>query len=362
MRKSIHIVTISIALVLLHIDVLAQVSHKAVLWQGFSHKWTYNHRCNRLGDYVQWNNGNPQHVHTSATGTGPDSTTYTSNFSLVEANDIWFTEGNIDLTLSGSERKLLIQNTTIVIPLIDELKAQNKFVVYLNGYDLSANTAADKIQFFRIQIKDDDAVIKNDTLYCPASVALVLNCQSLECPEFKTAYTYNLKMFWLLAAWKDDKAYFSDELVSNQYSWTEKEEIFPSRQVAHIKGRPEPSHANAAVGIRAFSITLSEALWLLQLSTIIHPSGAVAANGTAAVESELFYKEWSAEMRKSSIAPTDSRFAFKRKGWAVLDIEPMMVQFKTGSVNHRSISGTMFWTGKNAKPHTPEAMSIHTIK
>ncbi|MFY7861519.1 MAG: hypothetical protein ACOVP5_04770, partial [Chitinophagales bacterium] len=45
--------------------------HKAVIWRGFDHQWTYNHRINRIGSIVSRNDlGTFVGKHYSASGAG----------------------------------------------------------------------------------------------------------------------------------------------------------------------------------------------------------------------------------------------------------------------------------------------------
>jgi len=51
-----------------------------VLWQGFHHRWTYNHRLNRHGDWVEHLERDGDRVaarvnHSAASGSGADEAT-----------------------------------------------------------------------------------------------------------------------------------------------------------------------------------------------------------------------------------------------------------------------------------------------
>ena len=82
-----------IIMFLISIQISAQVD-VGVIWMGFEHEWTYNHRLNRLGDYVSQPEFDGfehpvKHYHTGATGLGWDEALFTSYYTVVKANGIW---------------------------------------------------------------------------------------------------------------------------------------------------------------------------------------------------------------------------------------------------------------------------------
>ncbi len=80
----------------------------AVLWRGFTHEWSYNHRLNRLGSYIE----NPLDFtgfpftatlcHTSATGLGPDVGTFSGYYSYLAANGVSIQTGKKEIRFSGN--------------------------------------------------------------------------------------------------------------------------------------------------------------------------------------------------------------------------------------------------------------------
>lgn len=51
----------------------AQTENTAVVWRGFEHSWSYNHRINRIGNYVKMVSNDPYGYHASASGLGSDT-------------------------------------------------------------------------------------------------------------------------------------------------------------------------------------------------------------------------------------------------------------------------------------------------
>src|ERR1019366_4985092 len=79
--------------------------NSAVIWRGFHHEWTYNHRINCLGDFVM--RFNPQYdvaptaTHISATGTDADNTLYDSYYTMLSTASASFQEFQQHFTLEG---------------------------------------------------------------------------------------------------------------------------------------------------------------------------------------------------------------------------------------------------------------------
>jgi len=82
--------------------------NKALIWRGFEHKWTYNHRINRIGSSVSLNEkGEGFCIHYSATGLGSDSTFATTHYTYVESPNVFFKETEIKILVNGHEGDLL---------------------------------------------------------------------------------------------------------------------------------------------------------------------------------------------------------------------------------------------------------------
>lgn len=120
--------------------------NSAIIWRGFEHKWTYNHRCNRIGDYVVYNHGKPQTTHVSATGLGADSTYFTSAYTKITSPNLFFKEGKTTLKIETTEKQLSEGEILVTIPCDDWLQNKDRYVTTLNGFDLHSEQAADKIQ------------------------------------------------------------------------------------------------------------------------------------------------------------------------------------------------------------------------
>ncbi|NTX17885.1 hypothetical protein HUA76_44745, partial [Myxococcus sp. CA056] len=78
-----------------------------VLWRGFNHWWDYNHRINRLGDWVQ-NDGctglscSAHIIHAAASGSGPDTASYKSWYTTLATSSAAFRTGSKLISIKGS--------------------------------------------------------------------------------------------------------------------------------------------------------------------------------------------------------------------------------------------------------------------
>ena len=123
-------------------------SSAAVIWQGFQHRWSYNHRINRLGSYVEHtalsgSSCQADLVHTAASGTGPDTATCTDFFAKVQADDIWFQTGSVLIRIKTQEEALGLIEELVPVDLAPELAGKDNYEVFLNGFDLIADGDAD---------------------------------------------------------------------------------------------------------------------------------------------------------------------------------------------------------------------------
>ena len=128
--------------------------NKALIWRGFQHDWTYNHRCNRLGDFVQYNGGHPTATHTSATGLGTDSTVFSSYYSFVASPHVSFKEGKESIVIRTDENTPDEHSIFVSFPAPSWLKNKAHYTTFLNGFDLRSEAGANKIQHLKITIEN----------------------------------------------------------------------------------------------------------------------------------------------------------------------------------------------------------------
>ncbi|MDB5282501.1 MAG: hypothetical protein JWO06_1576 [Bacteroidota bacterium] len=338
-----------------------QPYNKAYIWRGFQHQWTYNHRCNRLGDYVQFNSGTPISVHTSGTGSGSDSTYYTSFYTYVATPDVVFKEGEASIKIKAKENHLVVMEDTVYVPAEDWLKGKSDYVTLINGFDLRSDRAADKIQLLRFSLEDGGYNPKTNKVWFIVSVSLVLNCQSLECNELNNRVDYDLDLHYLVVGLNKGQAAATDQLFTRGYTWDKKGEISSSPKDKSISGDATPFFPEATVGIKSFSYILNEAHWLLEISNKLTPGIYDARWGTMKVSIDLLFKEWQDGMRGSGVAPLESIFAKRRKGWAIMDMNTVLLQFKKAKIKYQENTGKMYWKATHGSADTDRAKEIYDI-
>ncbi|HWB62425.1 MAG TPA: hypothetical protein VG603_02860 [Chitinophagales bacterium] len=335
--------------------------NKAFIWRGFQHQWTYNHRCNRVGDYVEYNSGTPIAVHASATGIGPDSTYYSSYYTYVESPDVVFKEGTENIKIHAKEKQLIEKIVTVSVPADDWLSGKTDYVTLLNGFDLRSDEAADKIQLLRLAVEDGEYEDATNQIQFKIYVSLVLNCQSVECPETNNSVVYDLDIHYLLVGLNKGEAAATQQYFTRSYSWDKKEELNTQPENKVMTGDVFPVFGKGTVGIKSFSFVLNSAHWLLAMNSNVTPLSYGPATADMKLSVDLLFKEWQEGMRNSGAAPGKSKFAEKRKGWAVMDMDAVLLQFRTAKINYGSTSGSMFWHGDNTPGNGDKAKVIYDI-
>jgi|GEM_PF-7014086 len=109
--------------------------NSALIWQGFTQEWSYNHRLNRLGDYIasqsiQQDTLMARIHHNASTGTGTDAGPYGSFYSYIAVNDVHFTTGDTTFLISGTEGQMSTQSFVIRGHLAAHLKKKNSTPYY----------------------------------------------------------------------------------------------------------------------------------------------------------------------------------------------------------------------------------------
>ncbi len=168
----------------------------AAIWQGFHHEWRYNHRVNRMGDWlddVSYKDGYFANAyHSAASGIGPDRNfykTYLTSFKC--SSKISFADATKEIILTGEEETIDSQSFTITVDLPKTNDA--KAIVLLNGFDIYARApgsenllgdgASDKL--FNLSIVPSNVQItsgdKSTQVTFDVDVSLGGACASPEC-------------------------------------------------------------------------------------------------------------------------------------------------------------------------------------
>ncbi|MCH2044159.1 MAG: hypothetical protein MK212_08440 [Saprospiraceae bacterium] len=346
-----------ITLLIVGSEVYAQ-NNKAVIWRGFEHSWTYNHRINRVGDYVQRDQDSLLLYHMSASGAGADSTYFTSHYTLVESPNVAFHAGVANIKLYGKEKQLISKDIEISIPAPEGFEEQDLYATVLNGFDLQALGHADKIQLLRLAVDDAQYAKESNELRFNLRVAIVVNCQSFECSRFDQKTTYDLKVHYLIMAGSNESMVSTSQVVTKSYPWGKKHEHNHLPEKHTIYGK-RGGFQQTAMGVRSMAITLDVAHWTVEYHNNVTLLEYDKETGRVRFATDLFFKEWHQGMQKMSAKPEHSRFSSRKEGWCVLDVGVVLLQFKDAKIKHGKHKSSMYWTGLNASPNHPNAVSTY---
>jgi hypothetical protein len=334
----------------------------AQTWRGLRHSWTYNHRCNRMGDYVEKRGNDFYDVHTSATGKGADSTFYNSYYTIVESPDVWFQQGSVNTEFFGMEGELLESTNEVMISIPAGMKTSAFMTAVINGFDIQSLAKADKLQMFNVSIEKPEVLAEQRKIRLLIKISMVDNCQTLECETFNNRTGYSITIHYL-AVCADKQNIFENQDFSNRsYTWDKKIINGAMNETRVIQGATSGAFNSSLVGIQSFGFSLNKAHWLVEFDNDIQPHEYKPAEGTYAYDIEQSFAEWEEGMKMFSAVPEQSRFAAKRKGWITMDMDVVFLQFKNAKIRHGEVEGTMFWQGKNESPDGPNAISAVKIK
>ena len=256
---------------------------------------------------------------------------------------------------------MLEKTITVVVDADDWLKNKENYVTLLNGFDLQSEKGSDKIQLFRLSIENGEYSKETSKISFRIRVSIVLDCQSAECPEFYNKVNYDLTIYYLLIGSNENEMRSTAGYFTKSYSWDKKAELAELPEEKIIDGVGGGTYQDAITGIKSFSFVLDRAQWLLQINNRALPVEYYPKSGDMVVSLDMFFKEWEEGMRGADVAPRKSQFSVKKKGWAMLDSEVMLLQFRHADIKQGNYSGTMFWKWKEDKLLQGSGVAVHDI-
>jgi len=235
-----------LALILLSFPSIdAQTNDSIYVWQGFQHSWSYNHRINRIGNFMEY--PNQEITYTAASGLGADSTTYTSGYQLITGSNLSSYQGKTSFKVIGKEGDKISLSKEIKIDL-DENDQGKTFHAFLNGFDLLSNQKADKFEEFQVEISQINAALSSNFMTLKIDVILQANCSTLECQCFNQKVDYHLDIYYLVLAGKRKEIHHTNHASLKTYDWNKSTEIQKENMASHIQGKT--GFDNAVIGIK----------------------------------------------------------------------------------------------------------------
>ncbi|MCB6176625.1 hypothetical protein LHP98_00580 [Rhodobacter sp. Har01] len=156
------------------------------VWQGFRHSWTYNHRLNRLGDWLATTDRAGDRLvvevaHAAASGTGRDQATFQGFRTIARAAGISYRElwRSIEITATEAASRAFVREIRLAP---DEVPDDcDRFAAILSGFDLCSATDADKLASFHLATSQPRRDATTGEVVFQIVGALNVDCDSAEC-------------------------------------------------------------------------------------------------------------------------------------------------------------------------------------
>ncbi len=334
-----------------------------VIWMGFEHEWTYNHRLNRIGDYIEQPEfegyDHPvKHYHTGATGVGWDDALFSSYYNVVKSNTVGFQSGAVDIKLENREGQRATVRRKLSISLQPNLQKKDQIVALLNGFDLVAVDGADKLKMLSIDVADPIYNIDKSKIELNIEIGFVANCGSLECHRFNQKYNYEIKVQYLLVAGNREQFFGTEKSFIKNYEWDKRDNFEDGMVNQIVNGFPD--FPTATIGFKSIMINMDRDHWLVDWHTAIHPQFYNEKTGNFEFALDLFLKQW----KKKSLSPFKfaSRFSKRKEGWAYLDGSVELLQFKDACLETKARLGALSWKGKNIDANQNDAIDVKRFR
>lgn len=334
--------------------------NKALIWRGFEHQWTYNHRINRIGSLVSMEQDSGYCIHYSATGLGDDSTFATTHYTYVESPNVFFKETKIKILVNGLEGDLLTKTENVYLDLDKWMQGMSHYDVLVNGFEVRSVIKADQLQLLHFLVEDPNYVKETKQIHLTANFNLVTNCRTLECELFKDQTAYELTLHLLILGFEEDAGEVRNSYTTRNYAWDTSVEVEEESKELTIQGQKD-EYPVACLGIKGLGIVLNEEHWLLQLNNYVTPLSYDKSNGQMRSHVNMKVVAWNNGMENFSVAPFKAEFAKRKSGYAMLDTNPSLIQFSNAKIKHGQNKTALYWKGRNKSSGAPEAESVQNI-
>jgi hypothetical protein len=315
---------------------------------GFEHQWSYNHRLNRLGDYIsqpefEGYDFPVKHYHTGATGLGKDDAYFTSYYTVLKTKNVGIQTGQVEMELSNKEGDRSYIKQKITIPLQANLQSRDQITGILNGFDLVAAEGADKLKMLQMDLSDPVYDYKKSTVEMTVEVGFIADCGSFECNRFIQQYNYSIKIFYVLLAGDRKDFNATEKSFIKSYEWDKHSDFEDGMMDETVNGFP--GFPYATIGFKSLMINMDQDHWLVDWHTAIHPQFYDETTGNFEFSLDLFLKQW--KNRRESAYKFSSRFSKRKDGWAYLGGAVVLLQFKDACLESKSHIGSITWNGMN---------------
>lgn len=349
------------------------VDNNTVFWQGFYHDWTYNHRINRLGDWIQSSNNNDGSFkavfnHSGATGSGSDILNYQTFFTYLKTEKARFFSSVLSTAVRGREATTTTKIITVKGVWPAALKNYHNGIVVLNGFDLYCRSSddgkvmgtgsADKLSQLYIDV--DKLRFNGNEFEFDLAIMLGADCDSPECLNFTPGdnewFDYQFTIAYQVIAYNEGVHVGNSEL-HQYYSWRKPYKTRPDMDPNEIF-RVDKALTNQKIqGLAGFNVGIPlinkiditlpkgkgglirkrlETPHLLDLDIAITDFAYNAASGSCVYNADLFFKNWKPDMHPLS-------YGNDGKAFINLGIKFFQVNDPGAFIDNQSIEGKINW-------------------
>ena len=367
-----------------------------VVWRGFDHLWTHNHRWNRFGSWVERAPGECETVegcwqvaHAAASGTSGDTAVFHTAYTQVSAWGVGFVAASDQVRLSAPfGEALYIRSEEVIVPLAgrldrEALAGRERYVVLLNGFDLGSDGPADKPVGFFIEATDARYDVEQDALVVGWRVYLSMDCTSAECwltAKDNDRFDYDVGVELLVLAGDHQLAPTFPERIVRDYEWDAPPHILPGSpgivpiplghghnpqaeelDLPPLQGQIDdlPEDGKGLMGLRRLALQLSPFpgaasapadQHMLEWQSMVRPQAGDPGEGR--YELDLMFKCWTEGMQQYQLT------AYPEVGAALMEVDLASVHFPQGAtVIHDSWSGEHRWDGGDSSALGEDAVS-----
>lgn len=342
-----------------------EATDRALIWGGFEQDWTYNHRLNRLGDFVgslgcAGSDCTGSLTHAAASGKGSDTAHYRSFASAVTAPGVGFVQGVT--TFLASERRgegaAMRFHRTATVAARGLLADRGQLHVVLGGFDLRSTADADKLSELSMAVGNARYDAAKGAVSFDVDLDLRLDCDSLECRFFNRGVHYEVDVVWTLMAYDDELAVRGTP-AEVAYTWeraSRAEELaredFVSRTV--LVGTPNTYEA-AFVAFQALSVHLDDDHYMQDWTTALRPGAYSRETGAMDLDLALLFKPWNQLSHSRLWSLTD-------KGKANISAELALIQLRRGRVTPMNVEGEIAWRADGRPADLSRSQTVHAVE
>lgn len=339
--------------------------NEAVVWRGFNQEWTYNHRLNRLGNYISYETDgdtlNALISHNASTGLGTDAGKYNTYFTYLATNDVTITQGDTSFIINGLEGKMSYESLLFKVNLDSNARLNKQHVVLLNGFDICAIAKADKIEQLNIDLRDGYYDKYQQALYFDGHFSITADCQSPECSLTKQKFSYQVKLYYIILSGNEELS-VSSKNITNYIQWDKQTDRLPIPSQSSITGVGDEAFETALLGIQSLSLQLNQEHWYVSWHTALIPYEYDPYTGKYTFMYDLYFKQWKEDMKKESFNPKQSFASSKKPGWADFSSRVLLIQLKNAWIENLNTNGVVYAQGKNPNNECDQSIVSKAIK